>query len=299
MNRGFIGLQRSHAASDVARLADELRHPSQREAVRVLDLQRASSDRRRVARRQRVLQALRHLRQRRLTRLHLIAVVDVTQVDGPLVPGRNRTIQEHADAGEVALGVSAPCQGAQRRRIQHRRRNLELEDVEAAVARALDAGVRRLEIDTAAEMLIPHQQIIEREELVARLDVLCRVVIRLRLGNRFRREDEAIDQMTLHGDLELIVHSRRHATEGQPVAHLDIVSAGRGEGVLEEIIQPRRAATRALQERIRDTRPLGDHAAICVVDLQAASPKNRIARVVAVIHIEGGGHRVADIREQR
>ena len=296
-HRRTIRPLRFHGARHVAGLLDELRDTAQRETVRVINLQRAARHRRRVARRQRGLQSLRHLRQRRDSRQHFIGVVARAQVQRPLVALGHRAVQGEAEAREIRLRILAAGQAAQRGRVQHLGGDLELEHVEASIAGTLDARVRRLEINVAAQVLVAHEQIVEREEFVRRLNVLRGVVAAFILGDRFRREDESVHRMRLQRDLQLIVRALRNAAERQPVAHLDVVGAFLGEGVLQEIIQPRRAAARARLQRIREARSLRKQATIAIQQPQPARPDRRVANLEAVVDVEDRRHRVPAVRQ--
>ena len=115
-------------------------------------------------------------------------------------------------------------------------------------------------------MLVAHQQIIEREELLV-LKILCRVVAGLILGGRFRRKDEAILHMSLQRDVQLIIRALRNSAERQPVADLHEIIALCGDGVFQEIIQPGRAAALARLRRIGITNALRQQPAVAIKNL--------------------------------
>ena len=133
IHRRLVRFLRHHAERDVTCRLDELRDTAQGETVGVFNLQRVPHHRRRVTRRQQRFQSLRHLRQRGVRGFYRVGVVAIAEVQCPDISGLNRSIQCQSDAREIVFCILGARELQQRRRIQHGRRDLELEHVERAV----------------------------------------------------------------------------------------------------------------------------------------------------------------------
>ena len=84
----------------------------------------------------------------------------------------------------------------------------------------------------------------ELEEVVLRDRLRRRVVAVLVLEHRLRREQEAGRRVVLDLHLQLVVDADRQAAREQPARDLEVVRAGGGEGVVEVVVEPGRAARR-------------------------------------------------------
>ena len=92
-------------------------------------------------------------------------------------------------------------------------------------------------------------------------------------------------QVVLDGDLQVVVDADRQARRDEPAADLDVVLARGVDRRLEEVVEPGRAAARALA-RVGVARALRDDVAGVVEQRDLAQPEDRVARVVAVVDVE-------------
>ena len=238
--------------------------------------------------------------QRRVVRdARVVDDVPVADAERPDVAGVDGAGQRQVDAR-----VERPGRGRRvgrrrrRRRVEHPARDGERVEVERAVAGAVDLDVRRRGRDRAA---VPDERVEERVPVGRVVDVLrlARVVsvgpavVRvLVLLHRRRREDEPGGQVVRDGDLEVVVDADRQARGEEPAADLDVVLARGADRGLEEVVEPGRAAAGA-DARVRVAGTLRDDVARVVEQRELAQPEDRVARVVAVIHVERDRDRAA------
>ncbi len=254
----------------------------------------------------------------RVGRLDGVGVVVVAQAQRPDVADEDGARQLEPDRG-----VEGPVRRGGRSvdrvgdRVEHRRRDLERVDVEGAVARPLNLGVRGLPVDRAAERGVAGSRVEEVVEVRAgrdarvagglhaarigvRVDVLRapeRVVLVVRLHRR-RREDKAGDRVARRRDLELVGDAVRDRVGELPGADLDVVLAGGRERVGEEVVVRIRAPAGALG-RQRVSRPGREQVAVRVVEQQVACPDAlAVQDVLAGVDVERLGlpdHRGRDV----
>ena len=232
-------------------------------------------------------------------------VVLVANTQAPHITRMHHATQGQRDTGVVMRGIlhAAGIRSTFLRCGVHRK----VVQVDTAITAADDAGIRRGGVNrtVADKAQVTNGRVIEGEEIVlsqslTRPAVVAAFLFRNRLGTK----QESILGMLLHRNLQLVVHTHRHALLAKGT-HLNVVGARRGD-VLREVTIVGETVDHRGTSCVGQVQLAGGHQrGLCQLgriqgvrqgpQAQHTGPQNAVARCVASVHIKNG----ADTGEAR